>query len=334
MDFKNISVSLKNSILASNEVFITSHNRLDIDAIASALALYNIVESFGKKAYIVCDDVESAMEPGVKKIISEVCLFVNFCTSESVVVQENDLLITTDVNQIPRICLRNKLLDFKNIIVYDHHAKNQFTINTPNLFIDEKISSSCEIVTRILKNMQIELKEKSLYSYLYAGMILDTRHFTKPITSFSMHTAAYLIEKGADVNQANSLLIQDFEADRRMQRLVGFANFKILKTVLAMDKDNPNSVYFREDIARAADYLLNFNAETSFVLGFTDYNKVSISARSKGTLDVGDILKNYGGGGNTYSAGADIFTSDIKNVYDDLDRRTSIEPIRSLKIYK
>lgn len=331
MNFKNIAMSLKSSILTSNKVFITSHNRLDIDAIASALALYNIVESLGKKAYIVCDDVETLMEPGVKKIISDVCLFVNFCTSESIMIEENDLLITTDVNCMPRICLSDKLLDFSNIIVYDHHAKDQFTINTPNLFIDETISSSCEIITRILENMKIDLKEKNLYSYLYAGMILDTRHFTKPITSLTMHAAAYLLKKGADVNQANELLVQDFETDRRMQRLVGFANFKILKTVLAMDKDNPNSVYFKEDIAKAADYLLNFDAETSFVLGFTDYNTVSISARSKGTLNVGEILKAYGGGGNLYSAGADIKTMDIKNIYEDLDRRTSMEPIRSLK---
>lgn len=334
MDFKKLKCCLQEKILNNRKAYIVAHEKLDVDALASALGLYDIVEHLGGDACIVNDDSPLLVEQAVKKIIDETSLYTSFCKSDEIKISGNDILILTDVSKINRICLKDKVkqFDLNNIIILDHHAADEFTINTPNLFIDENISSACEIVGRLLAIMNISLSRQKLYSYLYAGIILDTQKFTTKNTSpRTMSTAAFLMENGANVQQANSLFTLDFAADRRMQKLVEFANSKTLKTSIAMDIESPMTIYLKEDIARAADYLLTFDIDSAFALGFIKENLVAISARSNGNVNVGKIMRYYGGGGNICSAAANINTSDIKDVYDDLNNRTNLEPTLTLK---
>lgn len=324
MDYKKLVTCLKEKILASNKVIITGHTNVDIDAIASALGLYNIVEALGKDACIVVDDSPLLMEPGAKKVIENISVYTEVCSKNDLgPIDDHTLLIMTDVNQYDRISLDASL--FNDIIIIDHHSISESTIQTPNLFIDIELSSACEIIGKLLAIFNIPLSHEKIYSYLYAGIILDTNKFTKNTKAATHIIATYLLEHGANVNLANSLLVQDFAADRRMQNLISYANTKTLKVIRAMDHDNPNTIYLHSDIARAADYLLTFDNDASFVMAYVKENLVSLKARSKGEINVGKIMDYYGGGGNVCSAAASIETSDILDVYKDLDDRLNLD---------
>ena len=79
--------------------------------------------------------------------------------------------------------------------------------------------------------------------------------------------------------------------------------------------------YKREDLAKIADTLLRFNdIEASFVVANRIDEGVGISARSEGTVDVGSILEEFGGGGDIYNAACHIKDMNLEEVKKELIR--------------
>lgn len=67
MDFKKLKCCLQEKILNNRKAYIVAHEKLDVDALASALGLYDIVEHLGGDACIVNDDSPLLVEQAVKK---------------------------------------------------------------------------------------------------------------------------------------------------------------------------------------------------------------------------------------------------------------------------
>ena len=70
--------------------------------------------------------------------------------------------------------------------------------------------------------------------------------------------------------------------------------------------------------AQAADELLNISGITASFVLYPDGEQVIVSARSIGSANVQMILEPLGGGGNTATAGAQVKSSDVKDVLDRL----------------
>ena len=67
-----------------------------------------------------------------------------------------------------------------------------------------------------------------------------------------------------------------------------------------------------EDIAKAADRMLKYKGnDASFVMGHISDDVITVSARSKGNIDVSEIMKALGGGGNIQNAGARVTDKSI-----------------------
>ena len=60
-------------------------------------------------------------------------------------------------------------------------------------------------------------------------------------------------------------------------------------------------LYSKEELAKAANALIDKNLESAYVIGNTGDGIVSISARSKNTINVGDIMRQLNGGGTQCS---------------------------------
>ncbi len=87
------------------------------------------------------------------------------------------------------------------------------------------------------------------------------------------------------------------------------------------------SIYYKEDknaniiCAKAADELLTISDITaSFVIGYLG-EKVCISGRSIGDINVQVILEKLGGGGHITLAGAQVEGMDIEDVKNELINR-------------
>ena len=288
---------LEENIKNSNQVFIVPHTGADLDAIASSIALSYIVKKLGKEAYIILDEDPVRVEPGVKMIIDEAKNNISLINLDKYrrISSDNDLLITCDVNKSYMVCCKNELSNFRRKVVIDHHNEDCNTIDADLKYIEPSKSSTSEIVTELLSMFQIK-SDSFLSNYLLAGIYLDTN-----ASSNTMRIVAKLTGRGADITCVNKYFEEDFYSDRRVQNLVSRSEFYSYTVALCVGSADER--YLKEDLAKAADYLLRFKSvDASFAVGYVDDETISISARSKGNINVGEIMGRLEGGGNFFSA--------------------------------
>lgn len=312
-NIKELKATIEEKTNQCNQVFIVAHNNADFDAIASAIGLSHIIKKLGKNAYIILNEDPTKIEPGVKRIIEEINQVVNIISVEDYInlKSSNDLLITVDVNKEHMVCCKDYLNSFKEKILIDHHHTDENTIKTPHQYVKPELSSASEIITEMLCMYRIKITPE-LANYLLAGIYLDTNKYTKKsCTSKTMSIVSKLLDKGGDIAKVNEFFEEDFNSDRKVQELVNKANFFTYSIALCIADENV--IYTKEELAKVADYLLRYKADAAFAAGFIDENLISISARSKGKIDVGTIMSKLSGGGNTYSAATKIADNKILN---------------------
>lgn len=336
-NIKELKDLLEEVVLENDVVFITPHIGPDCDAIASAIGLYMIVRKLDRECFIVIDDEIQKIESGVRSIMEELPPNVYFIKStdvERVTKSKKKVLVTVDTNKKNLVPIKDYDI-FKKIILIDHHEVGELTIPTEYQFIDTKASSASEIMFQLMNIFGVKMDYKdgeenkfeipNIANYLLSGINLDTSKFSKNISSTTMGIVSKLMKKGADMNYVNNLFLDDFESDMRVQNLVSKTAWSLFNIGIAMNSENPETIYSKEDLAKAADWLLKYKAtDASFALGFIEPDEetptVYISARSKGRVDVGEIMCQMGGGGNEFSGAAKIESSDINEVKLTLNR--------------
>lgn len=321
MDIKEFKIKLDELISNSDNVFISPHIRADYDALAASIAMSLIVKKFDKEAFVVMSDDIEKLEQGMQTIFKEAKGITNFVSKEKAeqMIKDNSLLITVDMNKIYLSACSSYLEKFKNIVVIDHHNPDKDTIVTDYQYIMPKISSASEILTELLICSNVKISSR-VADYLLAGIFLDTAKFTKNASSKTMETVYKLTKKGGELARVMEFFAEDYLVDRKVQNLVSKTRFITYTAAVAMD--DTQTIYTREELAKVADYLLKYrNIDASFAVGLTTEDIISISARSRGSVDVSSIMHEMGGGGNEFSAASQIKDSSLEETGEKLTRR-------------
>lgn len=316
---KDLKINLEQKILQSNKVVIVPHNVIDFDAIGSAIGLAEIVKKLKKVPYVVVNDLQYKLDKGVQIILNNIKDKTTVINKEKYleIKEPNDLFILTDVNKEYLISLRDEIkrIDRNNVIIIDHHDVDKSTVDTDFKYIDTNISSASEIVTKLLQLFKVKISS-DVANYLLAGIHLDTNRLKKNTSSDTFKTIAKLLECGANNEIINKWFIEDFNSYTRVHSLVGKA--EMMNFSIAIVKGEDTNIYTKEELAKAADYLLNFGVDASFVIGDIGNNIISISARSNDKIDVGSVMRDMNGGGHRYSAATKITDVDEDEVYKKL----------------
>ena len=222
-----------------DRIFIVPHNRPDMDALGSAIGMALICKKNKKRCFIVIDDNIEKLESATRKVIEEVSGEFDIIKAIDIpnLITDNSLMVAVDVNKDYLISTKKYLDDFKNVFVLDHHKTDEHTIKTPYLFVDERLSSVCEEVSRLLFMNGVKIT-KDHANYLLAGIILDTNKLSKNVTTDTFSVATKLTSKGADATIANNMFLEDFEHDRAIQRLVDNTIFPTYVFAIASDKED------------------------------------------------------------------------------------------------
>ena len=326
-DFKD---DLTDCIDGCNQVFLISHKNPDFDAIASLGAMALVCKKLKKAPYIIIDE-------DIKTLPYEVASMVDKIKEKFIVINtndyknnktDNDLLIMTDVNKDYMTSLENDYKNFKDIVIVDHHIEDKSTVLSRHKLITEQVSSTSELLSFLINQYKISVRDNSYYTYLLSGIYLDTNNCNKNVFPSTYEAIKYLIEVGADQNKVEELLSIDFESDRRVQNLIDTAHWVNLKFMIATDG---NTEYTKEEVAQASDYMMKFGCDATFAIGKDKDGSYNICARSKdgsyGIVEVMNILN--GGGGNECSASCPA----IKFNDEEIDDKTKSEFIRD-KIIK
>lgn len=303
-------------IKKSTTVYVTGHKDLDLDALGAMVGISLLADHYNKKSYLIIDELTH--EAGVKKALDRLEDIKVIKTSEIGNIGKDDLLIIVDTNK--RNLLQNeKLVDmFENIMIIDHHDEDENTIKSDYNLIFNNVSSTCELLTLVMK-------EKDLYpldfyaTLLLSGIVLDTNNFSLKTNYHTYEAAYYLTEKGADNNEVQYLLKQNLKKYVAREKML--YDIKIISSKYAISMGSRRDKYRREDLAKIADTLLQFeNIEAAFVIAFLGKGRIGISARSMGNVDVGEIMNLMDGGGNKTVAATMIESHSIKDIYKELTK--------------
>lgn len=303
----NLKDTLTRLLNSNDTVFIVSHDKPDFDALGASIGMAFICEKMKKKPYIVINEETKDMDKSTSTVVGDMKNRFNVIKLEEIesVKGKDNLLIVLDTNKEYMISVSSN--DFDDVIVIDHHFQDEKTIKSAYRFIDTNVSSTCEIVEGLVNQFRVKYDPKYYASYLLAGIKLDTMGYDKNVTDKTHDAAARLIKAGADTSYVNELFAEDFAKDRLIQSLVKETKMYGFSLAIACQSSNLDMTYTREDLAKAADYMLKFNTSASFAIGKIDDENFYISARSKGLINVGNVMSMFSsGGGNLYSAAAKV----------------------------
>ncbi|GFE58664.1 A-adding tRNA nucleotidyltransferase [Geobacter sp. AOG1] len=215
--------------------------------------------------------------------------------------------------------------------IYDHHPESSGDIAPAGGIIRDS-GSTCTILTTLLRerSMEVNATEATL---MMLGIYEDTGSLTFPsTTSEDYQAAAWLLGRGANLNTVADFMTQELTAEQ-----VSLLNdlLKSLKTTTLNGIDisitHASVDYYIGDIAVLAHMMRDMeNLEALFlVVGMG--NRVYIVARSRiPEVNVGDILRELGGGGHATAASATIRDMTLIQVLDRLEiiLRNRVNPRR------
>ena len=305
---RTVARALEQIIEESENVLIMGHTNPDIDCIGSSLGVYRLVKALGKEANIVKTTSGLSIDSFIQAIKDEEGyedIFVNKAEALNKIT-ENTLLIVVDTNKNNYVEVPELLEETNRIVVIDHHRKSpDFIENTMLTFHEVYASSAAELVTEILQYAETQIELTSLEAEgLYGGIMTDTKNFTFKTGVRTFEAAAFLRKKGVDILKVKKWFQSDLKNYNQIADIV--KNAEITNDTIGI------SIYEKEDknanliCAKAADELLTISDITaSFVLGKTG-NKIYVSGRSIGDINVQLILEKLGGGGHITVAGAQL----------------------------
>ena len=305
---RTVARALEQIITEAENVMIMGHTNTDIDCMGSSLGIYRLVKSLEKDAFIVNTVTSQAIDGFVDTLKKEneyKGIFLNKAEAISKIT-EDTLLIVVDTNKKSYVEVPELLEKTNKIVVIDHHRKSPDFIESSILtFHEVYASSAAELVTEILQYAETEISLTDLEAEgLYAGIMVDTKNFTFKTGVRTFEAAAYLRKSGVDILRVKRWFQSNLESYNQIADIV--KNAEIINDVIGI------SIYKEEDkntnliCSKAADELITISDITaSFVLGKSG-EKIFVSGRSVGDINVQVILEKLGGGGHITVAGAQL----------------------------
>ena len=310
--------SMLELIGSSSQVFIMGHRNADLDSLGAAMGIACLCRKKNKKFYIVLDKQVNAC----KQLLTEIMQVPEYADvfisgEEALVMADNrSTLVVVDTNRPDQVECKSLLDAMSRICVIDHHRRAAEYIDPVVVNLHEPYASStAELVTELLqysveKSNVLPIESKSLM----AGIFLDTKSFNVRTGERTFEAAAVLRRLGADTVEVKKLLQSDFQETMAKYQIIKSA--RLYRKEIAIAALNTGTT--RVLAAQAADEMLNISGITCSFVMYPDGDKIYISARSMGDVNVQMILEPLGGGGNTATAGAQITGRTVQQVLDDL----------------
>ena len=313
---RTIAKSLETLIKDADNVLIMGHRNTDIDSIGSALGIYRIAKSLDRQAYIVNEEYGASLQNFMPELLNEseyekIIIGKNEALDK---INEKTLLVVVDTHKISYVEAPELLSKTNNIFIVDHHRRStDYIENTVLAFHEVYASSASELVTELIQYISEDIELSTLeVEGLYAGLMIDTKDFTFKTGVRTFEAAAYLRKCGVDIIRVKKLFQNDLESYNKISDIV--RNVEIVNNNIGISIYNENDENVNLICSIAADELLKISdIEASFVIGKND-EKVFISGRSLGDINVQIILEKLGGGGHSTLAGAQIQDATIEQV--------------------
>ena len=304
-----------------DHVFVQGHQRPDMDSVGSGIGVVKIARLHGAKAHFLLDTAHCNYDVDrlVKKMHAadpQLDLFVS-PDEANAVATDNSLLVMVDHSKYS-ITYDQRLYDrLRNrIVVIDHHRRGEEFPENPMLtYVEPYASSASELVTEMVEYQQPAEDNRVLTNLeataMLAGITVDTKEFSLRTGTRTFDAASYLRSIGADSSVVSELLKEDISSFLVKSHLV--ASLQMLRPKMAVMQGPEDKVIDPILTAQAADMALDLEGvSASFAITRRSGDKVGISARSMGHINVQVIMEKLGGGGHLSNAATQIKDITVK----------------------
>lgn len=307
----NIYKKIYRTIKKYNTIVIARHIGPDPDALASSLALKDIIlNKFPKKnVYAVGASANKFKYLGqLDKLPEDV---------------SKALLIVTDIPDSKRID-GAVYKDFAYRIKIDHHPYVETFCEIE--WIDDKASSASQMVMELAFNTPFKITNE-IAEKLYTGLVTDTNRFLYSYTTektFSL-VAKLLKENKIDTDKVYNNIYMRPLKELRFQGYIS-QNLKLTPNGVAHLLITEDKMHeYNIDVATAGNMINNFNYIDEILVWVlfsvdTLNNNIRVSIRSRGPI-INTVAQGFGGGGHAYASGIKVKTyEETLEIVEELDK--------------
>ena len=288
-----VAHALEELIKDAENVIIMGHQNGDIDSVGSSLGLYRFAKTLKEDVYVVNDNKSLAISSFIDALkeqeeYEEVIIDKSEALS---IINSDTLLIVTDTHKNNYVEVPELLDETENIVIVDHHRKSaDFIENATLTFHEAYASSAAELVTEIIEYGTNDIVLNQIEAEgLYAGIMVDTKNFTFKTGVRTFEAAAYLRKYGIDIIRIKKWFQSDLDSYNVIADIVKKA--EIINESIGISEYEEKDKNANLICAKAADELLTIsNITASFVIG-NQGDKICISGRSIGDINVQIILE-------------------------------------------
>ena len=315
-----VSHALEELMQEASNVIIMGHSNSDMDAMGAGFGVYRIAKTIGKDAYVVNETFGTSLDSFIEAAKQEEeyrqCIIRKDKALE--LINTESLLVVVDTHKTSYVEVPELLSKTNKIVIIDHHRRStDFIENAILTFHEVYASYASELVTELIEYSEKNIELTTLETEgLYAGIMMDTKNFTFKTGVRTFEAAAFLRKFGIDIIKVKKWFQSDLETYHKISDIVSRA--EIINNTIGISTYEENDTNSNVICAKAADELLTINEITaSFVIGNLG-DKVCISGRSIGDINVQVILEKLGGGGHITLAGAQVEGMSLQEVKQEL----------------
>ena len=316
---RTVASQLTALMARSDNVIIMGHRYGDFDSFGAAIGIARLASLCGSKVNIAVDPRDRNLAPCIEMMqATELYSQVFVDNAEGLdLIGPDTLVVLVDHSSFARAQFSDIAMKAASVAIVDHHRRIDAAAATVKLsYIEPSASSASELVSEMLESAvssQSLLKEEA--DLLLAGILLDTKQFTRNTGTRTFGAAQYLRGAGAnptDVYNLFKTLPEDLSKEARFHTSITVYRGNIARS--SCDGENDES--YRIVASKAADKMLSLRGvEAAFALVKIG-DQIHISGRSSGKINVQLILEGVGGGGHFDVAGAQVISDSITEILE------------------
>lgn len=303
-------MEISQEIENSKKIAIFAHVNPDADAICSSIAFKNIIKNNFEYKYI---DIFLDGEIGD--------LYKHLIRDEVInpePLKNYDLAIVLDSPTLLRLGKYSEIAkNTKNIINIDHHDTNE-RFGTTNL-VPKRVSSTCEFLYMIARKLGFTIDDL-IAKYLYQGIITDTNCFTTFTTTANTHLVVNeLLKFNFDEERIKEHYFKNNSLEKTKMLARALTTLKIIPdtstAIMKITYDEMQSLgtSFDDTLGIVDSGISIDGVKICAIFIEKEPNKIYVSIRGKGEVNIAEIVKVFNGGGNSVS-GAFQFSGSLKEI--------------------
>lgn len=306
----------------AEEVMVMGHAFGDFDSFGACVGAARMAMSLGKKVHIVVNENTCLAAKALERMKQVPAYRHVFVSPEEAtdLLSASTLLVVCDVSRPSRFeCEEIYRVCRHPAVIIDHHRPSADSVGVTSgeeegaeaedlCYIEPAASSTGELISEMLEaweaNAELLPCEAEM---LLAGIMLDTRSFSRKTGERTFSAASFLRRRKAD--PASVLRLFSSPQTEYRGRALLQRQMTVYRDVIGLvfaDRYDGEADEAKTVMGQVADDLLTVSGiEASFVV-LPVGNSVHISARSLGGINVQLITEKLGGGGDAENAGAQL----------------------------